>query len=124
MRLRGGVYPLCVSAERVAQAKRVAQYAASICADALAHGSTGAGNDQVRFDAAFRVLAPGIAILAPIRQQRDFPRRRDRVARRARHRRSAENEQVFGQSRPLGRHDRRPRDAFAATGCCRRRPTC
>ena len=68
--LRGGVYPLCVSAERVAQAKRVAQYAASIGADALAHGSTGAGNDQVRFDAAFRVAAPGIAILAPIRQQR------------------------------------------------------
>ena len=67
--LRGEVYPLCVSAERVAQAKRVAQYAASIGADALVHGSTGAGNDQVRFDTAFRVLAPGIAILAPIRQQ-------------------------------------------------------
>ena len=68
--LRGGVYPLCVSAERVAQAKCVAQYAKSISADALVHGSTGAGNDQVRFDAAFRVLAPGIALLAPIRQQR------------------------------------------------------
>ena len=68
--LRGGVYPLCVSAERVVQAKRVAQYAVSVAADAVAHGSTGAGNDQVRFDAAFRVLAPGTAILAPIRQQR------------------------------------------------------
>jgi argininosuccinate synthase len=68
--LRGGVYPLCVSAERVVQAKRVAQYAVSVSADAVAHGSTGAGNDQVRFDAAFRVLAPGTTILAPIRQQR------------------------------------------------------
>jgi argininosuccinate synthase len=67
--LRGGVYPLCVSAERVVQAKRVAQYAASISADALVHGSTGAGNDQVRFDTAFRVLAPGATILTPIRSQ-------------------------------------------------------
>ena len=60
---------MCVSAERVAQAKCVAQYARSIAADALVHGSTGAGNDQVRFDVAFRVLAPGIVLLAPIRQQ-------------------------------------------------------
>ena len=67
--LRGGVYPLCVSAERVVQAKRVAQYADAISADAIAHGSTGAGNDQVRFDAAFRVLAPGATVLTPIRRQ-------------------------------------------------------
>lgn len=67
--LRGGVYPLCVSAERVVQAKRVAQYAASVQAAAIAHGSTGAGNDQIRFDAAFRVLAPGATVLTPIRQQ-------------------------------------------------------
>ncbi len=66
---RGDVYPLCVSAERVAQAKCVARYAASIGADALVHGSTGAGNDQVRFDTAFRILAPGATILAPIREQ-------------------------------------------------------
>lgn len=67
--LRGGVYPLCVSAERVVQARRCAQHALRIGATALCHGSTGAGNDQVRFDVAFRVLAPELAILTPIREQ-------------------------------------------------------
>jgi argininosuccinate synthase len=67
--LRGDVYPFCVSAERVAQAKRVALHAVAIGADALAHGSTGAGNDQVRFDVAFRVFAPKLALLTPIRDQ-------------------------------------------------------
>lgn len=67
--LRGDVYPLCVSAERVAQARRCALHARRIGAAALAHGSTGAGNDQVRFDVAFRVLAPEIAVLTPIRDQ-------------------------------------------------------
>src|SRR5678809_280575 len=54
--LRGGLYPLSVSAERVCQARRVVAYALEIGANALAHGSTGAGNDQVRFDVAFRAL--------------------------------------------------------------------
>jgi argininosuccinate synthase len=67
--LRGDVYPLCVSAERVVQAKRCALYAAQIGAAALAHGSTGAGNDQIRFDVAFRVFAPGLKIITPIREQ-------------------------------------------------------
>jgi argininosuccinate synthase len=67
--LRGEVYPLCVSAERVAQARRCARYALEIEADALAHGSTGAGNDQIRFDIAFRVYAPHLKVLAPIREQ-------------------------------------------------------
>jgi len=67
--LRGDAYPLCVSVERVVQARGVARHAAKIQADALAHGSTGAGNDQVRFDVAFRVFAPGIAVLTPIRDQ-------------------------------------------------------
>jgi len=67
--LRGDVYPLCVSAERVAQAKRCALRAVEIGAAALAHGSTAAGNDQVRFDVAFRVFAPGLQILTPIREQ-------------------------------------------------------
>ena len=67
--LRGDVYPLSVSAERTVQAKRCAEYALSIGADALCHGSTGAGNDQIRFDVAFRVLAPQVKILAPIRAQ-------------------------------------------------------
>jgi len=65
--LRGDVYPLSVSAERIVQAQCVARYAEEVGAQALAHGSTGAGNDQVRFDVAFRVFAPGIEILAPIR---------------------------------------------------------
>lgn len=67
--LRGDVYPLCVSAERVAQAKCTALHALQIGATALAHGSTGAGNDQVRFDVAFRVFAPQLEILTPIRAQ-------------------------------------------------------
>ena len=67
--LRGDVYPLCVSVERVAQARRCALYAKEIGAAALAHGSTGAGNDQVRFDVAFRVYAPELAVLTPIRDQ-------------------------------------------------------
>ncbi len=65
--LRGSLYPLSVSAERVCQARRVVGYAQEIGAGALAHGSTGAGNDQVRFDVAFRTLAPGLEILTPIR---------------------------------------------------------
>lgn len=67
--LRGEVYPLCVSAERMVQAKRCAQYAVEVGAAAVAHGSTGAGNDQIRFDVAFRVFAPDIEILAPIRSE-------------------------------------------------------
>jgi argininosuccinate synthase len=65
--LRGGLYPLSVSAERVCQARRIVTHARQINAVALAHGSTGAGNDQVRFDVAFRTLAPELEILAPIR---------------------------------------------------------
>ena len=65
--LRGGLYPLSVSAERVCQARGVVRHAREISAGAIAHGSTGAGNDQVRFDVAFRVLAPQLEILTPIR---------------------------------------------------------
>jgi len=65
--LRGQMYPLSVSAERVCQARAVAELAKSMAAAAIAHGSTGAGNDQVRFDVAFRALAPDLEILTPIR---------------------------------------------------------
>ena len=65
--LRGEVYPLSVAAERTQQALSVVEVARKIGAKALAHGSTGAGNDQVRFDIAFRVLAPELPILTPIR---------------------------------------------------------
>ena len=67
---RGGVYPLCVGAERVVQAQVVAEVAAEIGAEAVAHGSTGAGNDQIRFDVALRTLLPGTQILTPIRDER------------------------------------------------------
>ncbi|MGH7702036.1 MAG: argininosuccinate synthase domain-containing protein, partial [Gemmatimonadales bacterium] len=65
--LRGEVYPLSVAAERTQQALSVIDAARAIGAQAVAHGSTGAGNDQVRFDIAFRVLAPDLRIVTPIR---------------------------------------------------------
>ena len=67
--LRGDVYPLSVAAERVVQAEVVAEVAREENASAVAHGSTGAGNDQVRFDIAFAVLLPGVPVLTPIREQ-------------------------------------------------------
>jgi argininosuccinate synthase len=67
--LRGEVYPLSVAAERTQQAISVVETARRIGATAVAHGSTGAGNDQVRFDIAFRVLAPELEIITPIRDQ-------------------------------------------------------
>ncbi|MBN2639037.1 MAG: argininosuccinate synthase [Bacteroidales bacterium] len=65
--LKNNTYPLSVSAERVFQAKSLAEYAVSIGADYIAHGSTGAGNDQIRFDLVFQLLAPELEILTPIR---------------------------------------------------------
>ena len=65
--LRGNLYPLSVSAERVCQAANVAAVAKELKVDAVAHGSTGAGNDQVRFDVAFRALAPELELITPIR---------------------------------------------------------
>jgi argininosuccinate synthase len=65
--LRGGVYPLSVAAERAVQVAAVARYARRIGARAVAHGSTAAGNDQFRFDAGLRVLAPELEVLAPVR---------------------------------------------------------
>ena len=65
--LRGQSYPLSVGAERVAQAIEVSRAAIAEKADAVAHGSTGAGNDQIRFDVAFSVLVPDKQIIAPIR---------------------------------------------------------
>ncbi|MEX0821448.1 MAG: argininosuccinate synthase [Rhodothermales bacterium] len=65
--LRGGVYPLCVGPERVTQARHVVGVAKKKGARAVAHGSTGAGNDQVRFDVAVRLLADDLDIITPIR---------------------------------------------------------
>lgn len=65
--LRGEVYPLSVAAERTQQAISVIEVARRVAAKAIAHGSTGAGNDQIRFDVALRVLAPDLQIVTPIR---------------------------------------------------------
>lgn len=65
--LRNNTYPVSVSSERVFQAIAIIEYAKKIGARYVAHGSTGAGNDQVRFDLTFQVLAPGIHIVTPIR---------------------------------------------------------
>jgi len=67
--LRGGVYPLCVGVERVVQAQLFAQAASELGATVLVHGSTGAGNDQVRFDVTLRTIAPDAEIAAPIRDE-------------------------------------------------------
>ena len=61
--LRNNCYPISVSSERIFQALAIARYAKEIGADAIAHGSTGAGNDQIRFDMTFLVMAPGVEII-------------------------------------------------------------
>lgn len=61
--LRNGTYPISVSSERIFQALAISRYANEIGADAIAHGSTGAGNDQIRFDMTFLVCAPGVEII-------------------------------------------------------------
>ncbi len=66
---RGNLYPLCVGAERVLQAQTVAQWARKLGTEVVAHGSTAAGNDQVRFEVALRTLAPELEILAPVRDR-------------------------------------------------------
>lgn len=65
--LKNNTYPLSVSAERLSQALHIAEHAQKLNADAVAHGSTGAGNDQVRFDMIFQVLIPHAEIITPIR---------------------------------------------------------
>ncbi len=65
--LKNATYPLSVSAERVTQATAIANYVKLIGADYVAHGSTGAGNDQVRFDMIFNIMIPGVEIITPIR---------------------------------------------------------
>lgn len=68
--LKNATYPLSVSAERISQATAIADYAKSMGADYICHGSTGAGNDQVRFDMIFNILAPQIEVIALIREKR------------------------------------------------------
>ncbi len=65
--LKNNTYPLSVSAERLSQALHIAEHTKALQADAVAHGSTGAGNDQVRFDMVFHIEIPGVEIITPIR---------------------------------------------------------
>ena len=65
--LKNNTYPLSVSAERLSQALHIADHVQELNADAVAHGSTGAGNDQVRFDMIFHIMIPGVEIITPIR---------------------------------------------------------
>ena len=67
--MRNNCYPISVSSERISQAIAIARYANEIQADAIAHGSTGAGNDQIRFDMTFLVMAPGVEIITLTRDQ-------------------------------------------------------
>ena len=68
--LKNNTYPLSVSAERIIQAIEIINYAKKVGANYIAHGSTGAGNDQVRFDMIFQTLAPEIEIITPIRDEK------------------------------------------------------
>ena len=68
--LRNNCYPISVSSERIFQAIAIARYAKQIGADAIAHGSTGAGNDQIRFDMTFLVMAPGVEIITLTRDKK------------------------------------------------------
>lgn len=68
--LKNDTYPLSVSAERIVQAIAIAEYARTIGATHIAHGSTGAGNDQIRFDVIFRIMCPDLEVLTPIRDKR------------------------------------------------------
>lgn len=68
--LRNNTYPLSVSSERTFQALALVEYAIKIGVGAIAHGSTGAGNDQIRFESAFIILAPDIEVIAPIREMK------------------------------------------------------
>ena len=67
--MRNNCYPISVSSERIFQAIAIARYANEIGADAIAHGSTGAGNDQIRFDMTFLVMAPGVEIITLTRDK-------------------------------------------------------
>lgn len=68
--LKNASYPLSVSAERIVQAIAIAEYAREIGATAIAHGSTGAGNDQIRFDMIFQTICPDLEVITPIRDMK------------------------------------------------------
>ena len=99
--LRGNAYPLCVGAERGLQAEKLALLAKERGATTVAHGCTAAGNDQVRFEVALRTLNPGLAVLAPVRDNSWV--RDEQLA--------YLGLGVLDQPWPLGYYDRRPGNA-------------
>ena len=116
--LRGGTYPISVSSERIFQAMAIIDYAKSIGADAVAHGSTGAGNDQVRFDLTFQIMAPGIEIITPTR---DMTRIRDRLSEASRLRSRIQEDGILHQQRSLGHEHRRQGNAQIGADAARLR---
>ena len=76
--MRNNCYPISVSSERIFQAMAIARYANQIGADAIAHGSTGAGNDQIRFDMTFLVMAPGVEIIT-LTRDKTLTRREEKI---------------------------------------------
>ncbi len=100
--LKNNTYPLSVSAERVTQAVAIVDHAKKIGATAIAHGSTGAGNDQVRFDLIFQTRAPQIEIITPIRDQKTFKRRRNHLSKRTRRGLVLGKSTIFHQQRLVG----------------------
>ncbi len=118
---RGGLYPLCVGAERVLQAQTIAQMALTLGTRMVAHGCTAAGNDQVRFEVALRTLAPDLEIIARGPRPRLQASRAAGVSREARPAGPAVRRRLFGQSRALGRDHRRQGDAHLGGQHSRRR---
>ena len=107
---RGGTYPLSVGAERSIQARGVAIAARELGSSTVAHGSTAAGNDQVRFEVALRTLEPEFEILAPVRDSLVSRPAQVAFLERARAAGAGARRGLFGQPRTLGDDDRRQRD--------------
>ena len=108
--LRNGVYPSCVGVERMLQAEEVTRVALDRGADVIAHGSTGAGNDHVRFDAVTKALAPDLEIAGPHPRRGAHPRGGARLPARARPPRVGHHRQVLVQLRDPRHHHRRRGD--------------
>lgn len=124
--LRNNTYPLSVSAERIVQAIEIVTHAKKIGAKYIAHGSTGAGNDQVRFDMIFQILAPEIKIITPIRDKKIGTRGRNQLPTTKWYRLLLGKGQVLREPWPVGniRWGRRNPDLpFIPAGKCLSEPT-
>ena len=108
---RGNMYPLSVGAERGLQAKYLAKLAKELGSDTVAHGCTAAGNDQVRFEIVLKAVAPRAHDLGARARSRVAAARAGQIPRGAQDARADARLGVLDEPRPLGRHDRRHRDA-------------